>query len=150
MGGDCDSRYGFTDNQGNDFDIWASSAAEAGRLAQVTIQERDAENHNPESSGDWRVDKIHKVAEGEYQKAMRWHEQRQAAGCDPRSGLPGGIGYVPLEDENQQTQRVVVNDPQSHTAQTGGGKKESSLGCIEWVIIGAVVVGLIIFMLLIV
>jgi hypothetical protein len=44
MSDDCDSRFRFRDNQGNDFDVWASNEREAWSLAQRTIAAHDAAN----------------------------------------------------------------------------------------------------------
>ena len=157
MSDDYDSRYGYTDNQGNKFYVWAGSDAEAWRLAQVTIAAHDAaassqQHHQQQSKpGDWHVSNIDQVIQDTFNDAINWHNNRVAGDACRKCGInhDGGcmakptdgevldaVSYGQLAGETRPTQygkrgpAVYVNDPQAHRAQTGGGGRKSNAGCI--------------------
>lgn len=86
--------YSYTDHQGKQFDVEASSQSEADILARFEANARDEFI----KQGEWHVGNVDEVIQDTYNNAFWWHNNRISEGGDPRSGLRG-LPYVPW-DEN--------------------------------------------------
>ena len=99
-------------------------------------------------SGDWRIDRIDQIIQDTYDEAMWWHNQRISEGTDPRSGLRN-LPYVPeLPDPGGYGTSIQRNGYPQAAAMTIPQTKRGGLSCAEMALIGAVVVGLLVFMML--
>lgn len=100
-------------------------------------------------SGDWRIDRSDQIIQDMYDEAIWWHNQRISEGTDPRSGLRS-LPYVPPESPNVYAgMSLERNGTQwvQHASYTATQTQRSGLSCAEMALIGAVVVGLLIFMM---
>ncbi len=113
-------------------------------------------------SEDWRNDRIDQVIQDAYDDVIRWHNQRISEGTDPQSGLhglphipwderidgvaamQGAIGGLSESSYERNSRRSRQYNNQSIAYEEVHNR---SLTCLEWAVVAAVALGLILYMM---